>query len=65
MLSYWVRIELQENPSFIAANLSLVGAAVAECLKHASSPVRLAAERCALHSFQLTKGEFLNKHQCV
>lgn len=29
---------------------------LAECLKDGSTPVRLAAERCALHSFQLVKG---------
>ncbi|PPD70698.1 hypothetical protein GOBAR_DD32423 [Gossypium barbadense] len=44
------------NPSVIMTHLSLIGPALAECLKDSSTPVRLAAERCALHSFQLTKG---------
>lgn len=35
---------------------SIFGPALAECLKDGSTPVRLAAERCALHCFQLTKG---------
>lgn len=37
-------------------NISLLGPAIVECLKDGSSPVRLSAERCALHVFQLTKG---------
>ncbi|GLT74735.1 hypothetical protein SLA2020_465160 [Shorea laevis] len=44
------------NPSAIAVHLSIIGPALAECLKDGSTPVRLAAERCALHTFQLTKG---------
>lgn len=44
------------NPSVISANLSSLAPEIAECLKDGSSPVRLAAERCALHVFQLTKG---------
>ncbi|OWM67342.1 hypothetical protein CDL15_Pgr000794 [Punica granatum] len=43
------------NPSIIVANISVVGPAVAECLKDGSMPVKLAAERCSLHVFQLTK----------
>lgn len=43
------------NPSAVAFVPSL-GPALAECLKDGSTPVRLAAERCALHVFQLTKG---------
>ncbi|KAJ0080466.1 hypothetical protein Patl1_23083 [Pistacia atlantica] len=44
------------NPSAVAANVTIFGPALAECLKDGSTPVRLAAERCALHCFQLTKG---------
>lgn len=48
----------QGNPSIITANISVVGPAVAECLKDGSTPVKLAAERCLLHVFQLTRGIF-------
>ncbi|KAH7543347.1 hypothetical protein FEM48_Zijuj02G0174600 [Ziziphus jujuba var. spinosa] len=44
------------NPSAMAAHVNLIGPALAECLKDGSTPVRLAAERCSLHIFQLTKG---------
>ncbi|XP_078427732.1 putative protein kinase regulator ILITHYIA [Wolffia australiana] len=44
------------NPSAVLNSLPLLGPAIAECLKDANTPVRLAAERCALHAFQLTKG---------
>eukprot|EP00252_Welwitschia_mirabilis_P007794 TRINITY_DN19495_c0_g1_i1.p1 TRINITY_DN19495_c0_g1~~TRINITY_DN19495_c0_g1_i1.p1 ORF type:complete len:999 (+),score=244.81 TRINITY_DN19495_c0_g1_i1:58-2997(+) len=44
------------NVMALAPFLSSVGPAVAECLKDGSTPVRLAAERCALHVFHLTKG---------
>ncbi|KAK4775854.1 hypothetical protein SAY87_023815 [Trapa incisa] len=43
------------NPSIIAANISVVGPAVSECLKDGSTPVKLAAERCLLHVFQLSR----------
>ncbi|XP_056168131.1 protein ILITYHIA isoform X1 [Syzygium oleosum] len=43
------------NPTILLANLSIVGPALAECLKDASMPVRVATERCCLHTFQLTK----------
>ncbi|KAF6144359.1 hypothetical protein GIB67_024586 [Kingdonia uniflora] len=46
----------KENHSAIAAYLHSLGPALADCLKHGNTPVRLAAERCALHVFQLTKG---------
>lgn len=46
----------KENPSAIMAQASVFGPALAECVKDSSTPVRLAAERCALHAFQLTKG---------
>lgn len=35
----------------------VAGSGVGECLQDTSAPVRLAAERCALHLFQLTRGE--------
>ncbi|XP_042987937.1 protein ILITYHIA isoform X4 [Carya illinoinensis] len=44
------------NPSAIMAHLTVIGPSLADCLKDGSTPVRLAAERCALHIFQLTKG---------
>ncbi|KAJ8498675.1 hypothetical protein OPV22_009227 [Ensete ventricosum] len=44
------------NPAAIATYISTLGPAIADCLKDGSTPVRLAAERCALHVFQLTKG---------
>ncbi|KAF8017892.1 hypothetical protein BT93_H2950 [Corymbia citriodora subsp. variegata] len=43
------------NAAILLANLSIVGPALAECLKDTSAPVRVAAERCCLHTFQLTK----------
>ncbi|KAB1202522.1 Translational activator GCN1 [Morella rubra] len=43
------------NPSAIMAHATVIGPSLAECLKDGSTPVRLAAERCALHVFQLTK----------
>lgn len=47
---------LQDKPSATMANVSVIGPPLAECLKDGNTPVRLAAERCALHVFQLTKG---------
>lgn len=44
------------NPSVISASITIVGPTLAECFKDGSTPVRLAAERCAVHAFQLTKG---------
>lgn len=49
----------QANPSAIMLHGTIVGPAIAECLKDASTPVRLAAERCAVHALQLTKGTFI------
>ncbi|KAF6151346.1 hypothetical protein GIB67_040619 [Kingdonia uniflora] len=46
----------KENHSAIAAYPHSLGPALADCLKHGNTPVRLAAERCALHVFQLIKG---------
>lgn len=47
---------LQANPSALMTHITIFGPALAECLKDGNTPVRLAAERCALHAFQLTKG---------
>lgn len=44
------------NPSIIMSHVTVYGPVLAECLKDGSTPVRLAAERCALHALQLTKG---------
>lgn len=53
---------LQANPSAIISQGTIVGPALAECLKDANTPVRLAAERCILHAFHLTKGTFTCKY---
>ena len=47
---------MQVNPSVVMIHVTVYGPALAECLKDGSTPVRLAAERCALHALQLTKG---------
>lgn len=47
---------LQANPGAIAIHVSKFGPVLADCLKDGNTPVRLAAERCALHAFQLAKG---------
>ncbi|XP_062214757.1 protein ILITYHIA-like [Phragmites australis] len=44
------------NHSALATHYLILGPAIADALKDSSTPVRLAAERCALHVFQLTKG---------
>ncbi|KAJ0229809.1 Protein ILITYHIA [Hirschfeldia incana] len=46
----------KNNPTATSDNVSVIGPPLAECLKDGSTPVRLAAERCAMHVFQLTKG---------
>nr|KYP71848.1 Translational activator GCN1 [Cajanus cajan] len=51
-----IKAVAKANPSAIMLHGTIVGPALAECLKDANTPVRLAAERCALHAFQLTKG---------
>ncbi|KAJ7973575.1 translational activator GCN1 [Quillaja saponaria] len=51
-----IKAVAKENPVAIMAHVSIIGPTLAECLKDGSTPVRLAAERCALHVFQLTKG---------
>lgn len=54
----YISATLQANPSAIMSHGTIVGPALAECMKDGNTPVRLAAERCALHAFQLTKGTF-------
>ncbi|KAK9083066.1 hypothetical protein Scep_029537 [Stephania cephalantha] len=44
------------NPLAIMTYSLTLGPALAECLKDGNTPVRLAAERCILHVFQLAKG---------
>lgn len=51
-----IKAVAKANPSAIMSHSALIGPSLAECLKDANTPVRLAAERCALHAFQLTKG---------
>ncbi|KAJ1694352.1 hypothetical protein LUZ63_011050 [Rhynchospora breviuscula] len=51
-----IKAVAKANPSALMVNISHLGPAIAECLKDGSTPVRLSAERCALHVFQLTKG---------
>ncbi|KAG0496604.1 hypothetical protein HPP92_001295 [Vanilla planifolia] len=51
-----IKAAAKVNQSAIMACISTLGPAIAECLKDGSMPVRLAAERCALHVFLLSKG---------
>ncbi|KAI9078431.1 hypothetical protein K1719_039650 [Acacia pycnantha] len=51
-----IKAVAKANPPVIMSNVTITGPALAECLKDGNTPVRLAAERCALHAFQLTKG---------
>ncbi|KAK7258608.1 hypothetical protein RIF29_24189 [Crotalaria pallida] len=51
-----IKAVAKENPSAILSNGTIIGPALGECLKDANTPVRLAAERCAVHAFQLAKG---------
>lgn len=51
-----IKAVAKANPSAIMSHGTVIGPALAECLKDANTPVRLAAERCAIHAFQLTKG---------
>ncbi|PKA55682.1 hypothetical protein AXF42_Ash011974 [Apostasia shenzhenica] len=44
------------NHSVVTATISILGPAIAECLKDGNMPVHLAAERCAVNVFQLTRG---------
>ncbi|KAJ8616836.1 hypothetical protein MRB53_036208 [Persea americana] len=44
------------NSLAVTSYLPILGPALAECLKDGNTPVRLAAERCILHVFQITKG---------
>ena len=62
--SYFINVEMvltlellaQANPSVLVNHVTIFWPALAECLKDGNIPVRLAAERCALHSFQLARG---------
>ncbi|KAI0489335.1 hypothetical protein KFK09_029177 [Dendrobium nobile] len=51
-----IKAAAKVNHFMVMANISNLGPAIAECLKDGNMPVRLAAERCALHVFLLTKG---------
>ncbi|WCJ36197.1 eIF-2-alpha kinase activator GCN1 [Euphorbia peplus] len=51
-----IKAVAKASPQSVMAYISIIGPALAECLKDSSTPVRLAAERCALHTFQLAKG---------
>ncbi|KAK1290119.1 hypothetical protein QJS10_CPB18g01878 [Acorus calamus] len=51
-----LKASVKLNPSTFTTHISTLGPTIAECLKDGNTPVRLAAERCALHVFQLTKG---------
>ncbi|GAU13582.1 hypothetical protein TSUD_346860 [Trifolium subterraneum] len=51
-----IKAVAKANPSAIMSHGTVIGPALAECLKDTNTPVRLAAERCAVHAFQLTKG---------
>ncbi|KAK6915301.1 hypothetical protein RJ641_020418 [Dillenia turbinata] len=51
-----IKAVAKANPTFITMNATVFGPALAECLKDGNTPVRLAAERCAVHAFQLMKG---------
>ena len=50
-----MRFIFQSSPPSITVHVSIIGPALAECLKDSSTPVRLAAERCVVHVFQMTK----------
>nr|GME12947.1 eIF-2-alpha kinase activator GCN1 isoform X20 [Ipomoea batatas] len=50
-----LKMAAKSNPSAVMIHVSKYGPVLAECMKDASTPVRVAAERCALHAFQLTK----------
>ena len=46
----------QGSPPSITIHVSIIGLALAKCLKDSSTLVRLVAERCVVHAFQMTKG---------
>ncbi|KAB2621344.1 translational activator GCN1 [Pyrus ussuriensis x Pyrus communis] len=50
------KLYYREMLRLFLARINIIGPALAECLKDGSTPMRLAAERCALHAFQLSKG---------
>ncbi|XP_073011814.1 protein ILITYHIA isoform X1 [Typha latifolia] len=51
-----IKAVAKANPLAVTCVLPNLGPAIADCLKDGSTPVRLAAERCCLHVFQLAKG---------
>ncbi|KAG6737610.1 hypothetical protein POTOM_059138 [Populus tomentosa] len=51
-----LKVVAKASPPSITVHVSIIGPALAECLKDSSTPVRLAAERCDVHAFQMTKG---------
>ncbi|KAJ7561862.1 hypothetical protein O6H91_03G044500 [Diphasiastrum complanatum] len=51
-----LKIISKVNVDAIGSYSAIFGRAVGDCLKDSNTPVRLAAERCALHLFQLNKG---------
>nr|XP_043618177.1 protein ILITYHIA [Erigeron canadensis] len=53
---YALKAVAKTHASVIMIHVTVYGPMLAECLKDGSTPVRLAAERCALHALQLTKG---------
>uniref|UniRef100_A0A7N0VHG6 TOG domain-containing protein n=1 Tax=Kalanchoe fedtschenkoi TaxID=63787 RepID=A0A7N0VHG6_KALFE len=46
----------KENSVAFMNYVAIFGPSLGECLKDGNTPVRLAAERCAFHCFQLSKG---------
>jgi hypothetical protein len=48
---------VQANVSSLSPFTALVVPPMAKCIQDSNTPVRMAAERCALHVLQLTKGE--------
>ncbi|KAK8967113.1 hypothetical protein KSP40_PGU011431 [Platanthera guangdongensis] len=51
-----IKAAAKVNLSMVISSISSLGPAIAERLKDGNISVRLAAERCALHVFSLTKG---------
>ena len=46
----------QGNSDAVTPHLNILGPALADLVKDANTPVRLAAERCAFYVMQLNKG---------
>ncbi|XP_024522570.1 protein ILITYHIA isoform X2 [Selaginella moellendorffii] len=51
-----IKIIAKIKPDSLAARITTLGPAIAESMKDSNTPVRMAAERCAYHVFQLNKG---------